>query len=68
MQDQANFLVVDSEGIDAIIDSVAANPSSAKQAKSLLRDKLLRRRKVVSFPASREAVNDEDDMWDNVPV
>lgn len=67
MQNQPDSKTADPEDIDAIIDSVVANPETAAKAKSALYATLKRRRKIVSFPKSQLAAND-DDMWDNVPV
>lgn len=68
MAHSARFAAPDPERIDAIIDSVAADPDKASDAKSLLRDTLLKRASVLPFPLNAPAANDDDDMWDNVPV
>jgi hypothetical protein len=58
----------DPERIDAIIDSVVADPESAPRAKSMLRDTFSKRSAVLPFPAMEAAAQEDDDMWDNVPV
>ncbi|NNE88556.1 MAG: hypothetical protein HKN27_10810 [Silicimonas sp.] len=68
MAQTARFATPDPERIDAIIDSVAANPEKASHAKSLLRATLKARAAVLPFPVNAPVANDDDDMWDNVPV
>ncbi len=68
MTKHSRLSVVESEGIDAIIDSVVADPNNAAHAKSLLREKVRAQDAIVSFPSSGDAANDDEDMWDNMPV
>ena len=72
MSKHSRLSIVESEGIDAIVDSVAAYPAMAAHAKSLLRDKVAASRPAVPFPAAviaaNAAVNDDEDLWDNMPV
>lgn len=68
MSKHSKLSVVESEGIDAIVDSVAADPSKANQAKTLLREKVRAHQSVARFPSAAVAANDDEDMWDNLPV
>ena len=68
MSNQTSLAMTDLEGIDAIIDSVAANPEKAERAKMMLHESIARQKKVLPFLRTAEAANDDDDLWDNVPV
>lgn len=68
MTKHSRLSVVESTGIDAIIDSVVADPGNAAQAKSLLRERARVQDAIASYPALSEVANDDEDMWDNMPV
>ncbi|MEO9823185.1 MAG: hypothetical protein ABJF50_02065 [Paracoccaceae bacterium] len=68
MSKHSKLSIVESEGIDAIVDSVAADPTFASQAKSMLHDKVKAQRSVARFPPTTIAANDDEDLWDNMPV
>lgn len=68
MPNQTILAMTDPEGINAIIDSVAANPERAERAKAMLRESIARRKTVLPFSRTVEVANDDDDLWDNVPI
>lgn len=68
MSKHSKLSIVESEGIDAIVDSVAADPAFAAQAKTILREKVKAQRSVSRFPTAAMAANDDEDMWDNMPI
>lgn len=67
MTKHSTLSVKEPESIDAIIDAVAADPRQAAHAKSLLREKVMPNA-VVRFPTVVASANDDDEMWDNMPV
>ena len=68
MAQNARFAAADPKRIEALIDTVAANPEKANYAKSLLRAALTGRTSVVPFPTDAPVANEDEDLWDNVPV
>ena len=68
MSKHSRLSAIETDGIDAIIDSVAADPKKASHAKSLLHAQLDKPRTVVTFPVAATAANDDEDMWDNLPI
>ena len=68
MPNQTTLGIIDPEGIDAIIDSVAANPERAERAKTMLRESIAQRKTVLPFSRMVEVANDDDELWDNVPI
>lgn len=68
MSKHSRLSPIETEGIDAIIDSVAADPRNAAHAKSILRARMDETRSVLTFPVVATAANDDEDMWDNMPV
>ena len=67
MTKHSTLSIKDPESIDAIIDEVAADPRHAAHAKTLLREKS-KPSQVVQFPSKFAQTQDDDDMWDNMPV
>ena len=68
MPKHSTLFAIDPEGIDAIIDSVVVDPKAAAHAKSLLRQKVEAFDSITPFRTPTVAANDDEDMWDNMPV
>lgn len=54
--------------IDQIVDELVADDAVAQELKSKLHQEVDQQSKVYSAPKDTGASEDDDDLWDNIPV